>query len=80
MAIRCGTSGVLDEVAVADVSRFIAEFVEFARASLTGLIERVEESGRLEDSDLDELDAAIAAFKKNQFSPTEIDRPGEAEE
>ncbi len=80
MAIRCGTSGVLDEVAVADVSRFIAEFVEFARASLTGLIERVEESGRLEDSDLDELDPAIAAFKKNQFSPTEIDRPGEAEE
>ena len=80
MAIRCGTSGVLDEVAVADVSRFIAEFVEFARASLTGLIERVEESGRLEDSDLDELDAAIAAFKKNQFSPTEIDRPGQAEE
>ena len=64
MAIRCGTSGVLDEVAVVDVSRFIAEFVEFARASLTGLIERVEESGRLDDSDLDELDAAIAAFKK----------------
>ena len=80
MAIRCGTSSVLDEVAVVDVSRFIAEFVEFARASLTGLIERVEESGRLDDSDLDELDAAIAAFKKNQFSPTETDRPGEAEE
>ncbi len=80
MAIRCGTSGVLDEVPVEDVSRFIAEFVEYAHASLTGLIKRVEDSGRLEDSDLEELDAAIQGFNENQFAPTEIDQAEEAEE
>ena len=73
MAIRCGTSGALDEVPVEDTSRFINEFVEYARASLTGLTERVEKSDRLEDDDLEELDSAIDAFRRNQFSPTVTD-------
>ncbi len=73
MAIRCGTSGALDEVPVEDAGRFIGEFVEYARASLTGLTERVEKSGRLDDDDLEELDSGVEAFKRNQFSPTVTD-------
>ncbi len=73
MAIRCGTSGALDEVSIEDTGRFIDEFAEYARASLTELTERVERTSRLEDDDLEELDAGIEAFGQNQFSPTVTD-------
>lgn len=73
MAIRCGTSGALDEISIEDAGRFIDEFAEYARASLTGLTERVESTSRLEDDDLEELDAGIEAFRQNQFSPTVTD-------
>ncbi|MCY3800328.1 MAG: F0F1 ATP synthase subunit alpha [Chloroflexi bacterium] len=73
MAIRCGTSGALDEISIADTGRFIDEFAEYARASLTGLTGRVESTSRLEDDDLEELDAGIEAFRQNQFSPTVTD-------
>ena len=79
MAIRCGTSGVLDEVSVDDVSRFITEFVEYAHSSLTDLTKRVEDTGRLEDTDLVELDTSISAFRDSQFLPTETTQTGEAE-
>ena len=71
MALRCGTSGALDTVSVEDVARFISEFIEHARASASDLVEKVQESGRLDDDELQELDSIIERFRETQFEPTD---------
>ena len=71
MALRCGTSGALDTVSVEDVARFISEFIEHARASASDLVEKVQESGRLDDDELQELDSTIERFRETQFEPTD---------
>jgi F-type H+-transporting ATPase subunit alpha len=61
MVIYVGTRGHVDDVPVADVRRFEAEFLAFLRASHPELLEEIRTTGALPDEAA--IDKAIAEFK-----------------
>jgi F-type H+-transporting ATPase subunit alpha len=67
ISLRAGTSGQADAVGVEDVRRFIAELIEHLQASKADLVASIAASGRIEDDQMTELDAAIAAFAATGF-------------
>ena len=70
-AIRCGTSGAADGLPIEDTARFLTEVLEYMRSSHGELVQRILDTGRLEDEDLEMLDAALTSFRQDQFLASE---------
>lgn len=66
VAIWLGTTGQLDDVAVEDVRRFEAEFLDFMRRERPGVLATIRETTKLEDDTVGSLEQAVAAYK-SQF-------------
>ncbi len=64
VSIWAGTTGQLDDVPVADIRRFEAEFLENVRLSHAGILDAIAQTGQLSDETVEALKGAIAAFKK----------------
>jgi len=61
ISIYCGTSGVLDDLAVDDVKRFEAEILEHFRTRHVDLLEKIKKTGVLPEGDV--LKVAVDDFK-----------------
>ena len=69
VSIWAGTTGQLDDVPVADIRRFEAEFLDFVGRERSGIYEGILSSGKLEDDIVSQLEDAIGKFKE-QFTPS----------
>ncbi|MEY3973399.1 MAG: hypothetical protein RJA71_711 [Actinomycetota bacterium] len=69
VSIWAGTSGRLDDVAVADIRRFEAELLDFIGRERKEIFTVISETKQLEDDTIAKLDVAVADFKK-QFKPS----------
>ncbi|MGM9998075.1 MAG: F0F1 ATP synthase subunit alpha [Candidatus Bruticola sp.] len=65
------TKGYLDDIALADVSRFEAEFLKFMKASHKDVLDTIKETCKLDDSVSDKLVEAIKEFKQGFNSSAE---------
>ena len=70
VSIWLGTSGRLDDVAVEDVSRFEAGFLDDIRRHKKELLDAIRETGQFEESTEQALDEAVKAFKEKGFDPS----------
>ncbi|TMK62349.1 MAG: F0F1 ATP synthase subunit alpha [Actinobacteria bacterium] len=70
VVIHAGTSGVLDNLPVADVRRFESELLEWMRARHSGLLADIRDSGQLPEGDA--LSNTIAEFKTQFVSSTGV--------
>ncbi len=64
VSIWLGTTGQLDVVPVEDVRRFEREFLDFVGRRHEGIYSAILSSGKLEDSTVDSLKAAVKEFEK----------------
>ena len=71
ISIRCGTSGAADGLPIADTSRFVMEVLEYMRSRHEELMKRIAQTGQMGDGGLEELDGALAAFRKDHFLSSE---------
>ncbi|MCB4207237.1 F0F1 ATP synthase subunit alpha [Arthrobacter sp. UM1] len=69
VSVWAGTNGHLDEVPVSEVGRFEAELLEHLRHR-SQVLTTIEQTGKLEDSTLDELKSQMDEFKRG-FQPSE---------
>ena len=69
VSIWAGTSGQLDDVAVADIRRFEAELLEFIGRERKDIFTVISETKELKDETVAAMVEAVAAFKL-QFKPT----------
>ena len=69
VSIWAGTSGKLDDVAVADIRRFESELLEFIGRERKAIFDVISETKQLEDDTVKSMEEAVAAFKKI-FKPT----------
>jgi F-type H+-transporting ATPase subunit alpha len=67
VSIWAGTTGKLDEIDVADIRVFEAQFLDYLRREQSGILETIRQTKQLEDETVERLDAAIKTFKE-QFS------------
>src|SRR3954454_2175434 len=65
ISIWTGTTGFLDIVPVKDIRRFEAEFLDFLGSKHQGIFDTIVQSGKLEDSTIEQLTAAIGEFSKS---------------
>lgn len=81
VAIWAGTTGELDPIAVEDVKRFEAEFLDHLRRNKQDLLDGIQETGKFEDSTISALETEIASFR-DTFVPSNQDNVpvGSAEE
>jgi F-type H+-transporting ATPase subunit alpha len=63
VSIWAGTTGKLDDVAVADIRRFEAEFLEFVGRERKAILDVIAETKDLSDDTVAALEKAIADFK-----------------
>jgi F-type H+-transporting ATPase subunit alpha len=70
VSIWAGTNGHLDIVPVKDVRRFEAEFLDFIGRSHQGIFDAILQTGKLEDSTIEQMERAIEEFSK-QFQTSE---------
>ncbi|MFJ7750673.1 F0F1 ATP synthase subunit alpha [Arthrobacter sp. NPDC097144] len=66
VSIWAGTNGYLDDVPVEDVLRFEGEFIDHLKHS-TSVLTTLAQTGKLEDSTVDELKSRVVAFKQGFF-------------
>jgi F-type H+-transporting ATPase subunit alpha len=64
VSIWAGTSGKLDDVAVADIRRFESELLEFIGRERKAIFDVISETKQLEDDTVKSMEEAVAAFKK----------------
>ena len=81
VSIWAGTSGALDDVAVADIRRFESELLDFIGRERKEIFTVISETKQLEDDTVAKMQEAVAAFK-TQFKPSAAglvnDAPAEA--
>jgi F-type H+-transporting ATPase subunit alpha len=65
VSIWAGTTGALDDIPVADIHRFEADFLDHLGRDKPEIFEGILESGKLEDDTVDALQKAIDEFKKS---------------
>jgi F-type H+-transporting ATPase subunit alpha len=70
VSIWAGTNGHLDIVPVKDVRRFEAEFLDFVGRSHQGIFDAIVQTGKLEDSTIEQMERAIEEFSK-QFQTSD---------
>jgi len=64
VSIWAGTSGALDDVAVADIRRFEGELLDFIGRERKDIFAVISETKQLEDDTVAKMVAAVADFKK----------------
>jgi len=69
VSIWAGTSGQLDDVAVADIRRFEAELIEFIGRERKAIFDVISETKELKDDTVASMVEAVTAFK-TRFVPT----------
>ncbi|QLL24023.1 F0F1 ATP synthase subunit alpha [Actinobacteria bacterium IMCC25003] len=81
VSIWAGTTGKLDDVAVADIRRFETELLDFIGRERKDIFSVISETKQLEDDTVAKMESAVADFKK-QFKPSVAaavnDAPAEA--
>ncbi len=70
VSIWAGTTGKVDIVPVADVRRFETEFLDFVGRTQQGIYDAIVQTGKLEDSTIEQLEKAVAEFAK-QFQTSD---------
>ncbi|WP_104101237.1 F0F1 ATP synthase subunit alpha [Arthrobacter sp. 08Y14] len=66
VSIWAGTNGYLDDVPVEDVLRFEGEFIDHLKHS-TSVLTTLAQTGKLEDSTVEELKKRVVSFKEGFF-------------
>ena len=69
VSIWVGTTGRLDDVAVADIRRFESELLDFIGRERKDIFAVIADTKQLEDDTVAKLESAVADFKK-QFKPS----------
>ncbi len=69
VSIWAGTSGALDDVAVADIRRFEAELLDYIGRERKAIFDVISETKQLEDDTVKSMQEAVATFKQ-RFVPT----------
>ena len=64
VSIWAGTSGALDDVAVADIRRFESELLDFIGRDRKEIFTVISETKLLEDDTVSKMEEAVAAFKQ----------------
>jgi proton translocating ATP synthase, F1 alpha subunit len=64
VSIWAGTSGAVDDIPTADIRRFERDFLDYLTRSHQGIYDTILQTGKLEDSTVEGLQAAVAEFKK----------------
>jgi F-type H+-transporting ATPase subunit alpha len=64
VSIWAGTSGALDDVAVADIRRFESELLDFIGRERKEIFTVISETKLLEDETVSKMEEAVAAFKQ----------------
>jgi F-type H+-transporting ATPase subunit alpha len=64
VSIWAGTTGKLDDVAVADIRRFESELLDFIGRERKEIFTVISETKVLEDDTVAKMDAAVTDFKK----------------
>jgi F-type H+-transporting ATPase subunit alpha len=64
VSIWAGTTGKLDDVAVADIRRFEAELLDFIGRERKEIFTVISETKMLEDDTVAKMEEAVVAFKK----------------
>ncbi|NDA95229.1 MAG: F0F1 ATP synthase subunit alpha, partial [Actinobacteria bacterium] len=77
-SIWAGTTGKLDDVAVADIRRFESELLDFIARERKAIFDVISETKQLEDDTIKSLEEAVTAFKKI-FVPSVAAAVNEAE-
>jgi F-type H+-transporting ATPase subunit alpha len=77
VSIWAGTTGKLDDVAVADIRRFEAELLEFIGRERKEIFTVISETKALEDDTIAKMEEAVTAFKK-QFKSSAATAVNEA--
>ena len=67
VSVWAGTTGQLDSVAVEDVGRFEADFLDYLRRERKGLLDGIRESGKFEDDTRAGLEEGVEDFKLRFF-------------
>jgi F-type H+-transporting ATPase subunit alpha len=70
IVVWAGTNGKVDIVPVGDVRRFETELLEFIARKHQGIYDAITQSGKLEDSTIEQLELAVAEFTK-QFQTSD---------
>ena len=81
VSIWAGTSGALDDVAVADIRRFESELLDFIGRERKEIFTVISETKLLEDDTVSKMEEAVAAFKQRFTSSAAAavnDAPAEA--
>jgi F-type H+-transporting ATPase subunit alpha len=78
LSIWAGTTGQLDDVAVADIRRFEGEFLDFVSRERKEIFQVIAETKELSDDTVAKMVEAVTAFKK-QFAATGSQAINEAE-
>ncbi|MDP9101738.1 MAG: F0F1 ATP synthase subunit alpha [Actinomycetota bacterium] len=82
VSIWAGTNGFLDVVPVRDIRRFESEFLDFLARSHQGIYDTILSTGKLEESTVESLTAAIgefsARFQTSDGKPLVNDAPVDA--
>jgi F-type H+-transporting ATPase subunit alpha len=80
VSVWAGTSGQLDDVPVPDIRKFEREFLDYIAHQHKSIYDGILSSGQLSDDAVEELEKAIADFKKTfeTSSGEPIDKPAEA--
>jgi F-type H+-transporting ATPase subunit alpha len=69
VSIWAGTSGKLDDVAVADIRRFESELLDFIGRERKAIFDVISETKQLEDDTVKSMEEAVVAFK-TRFIPS----------
>jgi F-type H+-transporting ATPase subunit alpha len=77
-SIWAGTTGKLDDIAVADIRRFESELLDYIARERKAIFDVISETKQLEDDTVKSLEEAVVAFKKI-FVPTVSASVNEAE-
>jgi F-type H+-transporting ATPase subunit alpha len=70
VSIWLGTSGQLDSVPVADVTRFEKDFLDHLRRNHDGVLAEIRDTGKLTDENIERLRGLVDEFKK-QFTASD---------
>jgi F-type H+-transporting ATPase subunit alpha len=71
VSIWMGTTGKLDDVAVEDVRRFEAEFLDHLRRTKGDLLAAIRETGKFEEETEQALESEVSNFRTKLFSTGE---------